>query len=148
MPTPDTPAPPWPRCAASAAIFRGGGVLLVERGKGALRGRWSLPGGHIEAGETARAAALREAREETGVDAAIGALVEVHEVLRHAEGDGGLVAHYVVVVFAGRWVAGEPVAQSDAASARFVPLEDIDALPTTDGLVDIVRRAWVLREQV
>ena len=50
----------WPRCAASAAIFRGSTVLLVQRSKGALRGLWSLPGGHIEAGETARAAAVRE----------------------------------------------------------------------------------------
>ena len=41
-------APEWPRCAASAAIFRGSMVLLVQRGKGALKGLWSLPGGHIE----------------------------------------------------------------------------------------------------
>jgi 8-oxo-dGTP diphosphatase len=51
---------PWPRCAASAAIFRAGKVLLVERGSGALKGRWSLPGGHIEPGERAAGAAARE----------------------------------------------------------------------------------------
>ena len=146
MPTIATRDPPWPRCGASAAIFRGSSVLLIERGKGALQGYWSLPGGHIEAGETARAAALREVREETGVDAAIDALVDVHDVLRHAEGDGRLIAHYVVVVFAGRWLAGEPVAGSDAAQARFVPVEHIDALATTDALPDIVRRALAIRQ--
>ena len=52
--------PEWPRPAASAAIFRDGQVLIAERGKGALRGTWSLPGGHIEPGETAMAAALQE----------------------------------------------------------------------------------------
>ena len=52
-------APQWPRAAASAAIFRGQEVLLVRRGKGGpLAGLWSLPGGHIEPGEPARAAAL------------------------------------------------------------------------------------------
>jgi ADP-ribose pyrophosphatase YjhB (NUDIX family) len=59
--------PTWPRPAASAAIFRDGLVLLVERGKGALQGTWSLPGGHVEPGERALAAALREVGDVTGV---------------------------------------------------------------------------------
>lgn len=146
MPNPATRDPRWPRCGASAAIFRGASVLMIERGKGTLQGYWSLPGGHIEAGETARAAALREVREEAGVDATIDALVDVHDVLRYGEDDGRLVAHYVVVVFRGRWLAGEPVAGSDAANARFVPLEHIDALATTDGLPDIARRAFAMRQ--
>ena len=58
---PKTPtSAPWPRCGASAAIFRGAEVLLVQRGKGALSGLWSLPGGHIEPGERTQDAALRE----------------------------------------------------------------------------------------
>ena len=67
--------------AASAAVFRGGAVLIVQRGAGALKGMWSLPGGHIEAGETARAAALREVNEETGVTAEAAGLVDVHDAL-------------------------------------------------------------------
>ena len=56
--------PEWPRPAASAIIFRGASVLIVERGKGALPGTWSLPGGHIEPGEKASEAAVRELFEE------------------------------------------------------------------------------------
>ena len=111
----------WPRCGASAAIFRGTEVLLVERGKGPLRGLWSLPGGHIEPGEAARAAALREVREETGVEAEIAGLLDIHEVLRHDDG-GRLTAHYLLVVFFGRWLGGEPAPGDDAAAARFVPV--------------------------
>ena len=83
LPTaPSVPWPqPWPRSGVSAIVFRAREVLLVERGSGALKGRWSLPGGHIEAGERARAAALREVREETGVAAEIAGLVDVHEVI-------------------------------------------------------------------
>ena len=97
----DLTRPEWPRPAASIAVFRGDAVLIVERGKGAVRGVWSLPGGHIEPGETARGAALRELAEETGVEAGLAALVDVHDVLiRSAE--GRLTAHYVLCVLAGR----------------------------------------------
>jgi 8-oxo-dGTP diphosphatase len=132
---------PWPRSGASAAIFRGRDVLLIQRGKGALRGLWSLPGGHIEPGEAARAAALREIQEETAVEAALVGLLDIHEVLRHDEG-GKLLAHYILIVFFGHWLSGEPTAASDAAAARFVPLDALDALPTTDGAPAFIRRAW------
>src|SRR5882757_3042701 len=101
--------PDWPRCGASAAVFRDGAVLLIERAKGALKGRWSLPGGHIEPGETAQAAAAREVREETGVDVDIQGLVDVHEVILRRP-DDTLLAHYLITVFRGRWRAGEPSA--------------------------------------
>jgi len=131
----------WPRCGASAAVFRGETVLLIVRAKGALKGLWSLPGGHIEPGETARAAAMREVREETGVEADIDALVDVHDViLRGAEGK--LSAHYLIAVFRGRWRMGEPCASSDASLARFVRVSDVAALRLTDGAASLIRRAW------
>jgi len=131
----------WPRPAVSIAVFRGEEVLLIERGKGALKGRWSLPGGHIEPGEPVRVAALRELEEETGVAAELLGLAEVHDVILRDAG-GALSAHYVLSVFYGRWRAGEPVAASDAAAARFVGLDVLAALPTSDGLERIVRTAW------
>jgi 8-oxo-dGTP diphosphatase len=133
--------PAWPRCGASAAIFRDGAVLLIERAKGAFKGRWSLPGGHIEPGETARAAALREVREETGVEADIRGLLDIHEVILRGP-DGPLRAHYLITVFYGRWCASEPFAGSDASAARFVPIGDIEGYPLTDGAASFIRRAW------
>jgi 8-oxo-dGTP diphosphatase len=147
--TEDGAAPPplapslWPRCGASAVVLRGDTVLLVERGGGALKGYWSLPGGHVEPGERARDAAHRETREETGVEADLAQLVDVHEVVLQREGRE-LIAHYMIAVYAGRWIAGEPVAGDDAAQARFVPIAQIDALQLTDGAARLIRRAHTL----
>lgn len=136
--------PVWPRGATSAAIFRGRELLLIERGKsGPLQGLWSLPGGRIEAGEPVRAAALREVREETGIVAELSGLLDVHEVIRH-DSAGRLTSHYLLAVFYGRWVSGEPAAGDDAVAARFVPLDAIGELHMTDRVPELARRAWKL----
>ncbi len=134
----------WPRSAASAAIFRGGEVLLIQRGKeGPFRGLWSLPGGRIEPGEPVRAAALREVREETGVTAELAGVLDIHDLIRR-DAAGEVASHYLLAVFYGRWVSGEPVAGDDATAARFVPLDAIRELHMTDGADAFVRRAAVL----
>jgi 8-oxo-dGTP diphosphatase len=130
----------WPRCGASAAVFRGDTVLMVERAKGALQGLWSLPGGHIEPGETAKAAAAREVQEETGVDVDIRGLVDLHEVVLRGT-NGGLLAHYLIAVHWGQWRAGEPIAASDAGEARFVHVGEVETYPLTDGAAALIRRA-------
>ncbi len=134
------PASHWPRPAASAAIFRDGQVLLVERGKPPRSGVWSLPGGKVEPGERAIEAARREVMEETGITAEIDGLVDVHDVIVR-DATGTLTAHYVLSVFYGRWIAGEPVAASDAAAAAFYDVGAIEGLATTPGARDIIRRA-------
>src|SRR4051794_8553109 len=130
MAEPDRKSSMWPRACASAAIFRVGSVLLVERGKGPRRGLWSLPGGHIEPGETAAAAAAREVAEETGVTAHILGLADINDVIVN-DAAGALTVHYVISVFYGPWVAGEPAGASDSHAARFVPIGEIDGLTLT-----------------
>lgn len=141
MPPEALKRPEWPRPAASAAIFRGDTVLIVERGKGALPGTWSLPGGHIEPGETARDAAAREVSEETGLVVTLDGLVDVHDAI-FRDGDGTLKAHYVLAVFRGHCTVGEPVAATDVLDARFVAIGDIDGYRMTPGAQGVIRRAY------
>jgi len=135
------PRPYWPRLGASAAIFRNGEVLLGERGKGALAGMWSLPGGHVEPGEKAAEAARREVAEETGISAEILGLVDLHEVIRREEGGNDITWHYVIAVFFGRWCKGEPVPASDCRATRFVALDNLASVPLTNGAEAVIRRA-------
>lgn len=144
---------PWPRLAASAIVFRDGKVLLGERGKGAMAGFWSLPGGHVEPGEPVAVAARREVLEETGVSARILGLVDLHEVIWPPPAKDGMrssdtqvASHYVIAVHYGIWTAGEAVAGSDCRTARFFRLDELERLPLTEGAEAIIRRGLTLLE--
>lgn len=113
----ESPIRPVP--AVGVVCLRGQDVLLIRRGRAPRLGEWSLPGGRIEAGERARDAALRELREETGIEARLLGLIDVVDGLFPESG-----AHYVLIDFVAEWAAGEPVAGDDAAEARFFPLPD------------------------
>jgi 8-oxo-dGTP diphosphatase len=137
----DRPAQPaTPSAAVGVVCLRGREVLLIRRGKPPLKGAWSLPGGRIEWGERACDAALRELREETGVEAELLGLLDVVDgVFRGA--DGALAAHYVLVDYAAVWTAGEPTAGDDAAAAVFHPLDLLDDLGLWAETVRIIRLA-------
>ncbi|MEO0983750.1 MAG: NUDIX hydrolase [Pseudomonadota bacterium] len=118
-------------------------VLLVMRGTPPRKGEWSLPGGRIEFGEPAKAAALRELREETGVEAEIAGLVDVVDAIFTSRTSGETWRHYLLVDYVARWTSGDPVAGDDAAEARFFARDEIDALgiwPETVRVIDAARR--------
>ena len=116
--------PAIPRAAASACIFRGESVLLVQRGKQPYEGAWSLPGGSIEPGERAHDAAQREVAEETGLVCTIGGFAGINEVIMR-DGNGGVSHHYLIAAFWGTACDGELKAGSDARAARFVALGEL-----------------------
>ncbi|MFA4893085.1 NUDIX hydrolase [Brevundimonas sp.] len=118
-----TRAPPSPVPAVGVVCLRGDEVLLIRRGTPPRQGEWSLPGGRIEPGERAVDAALRELREETGVEAEITGLIDVVDGVFPEAG-----RHYVLIDYAARWISGEPVAGDDAVEARFVALDEAPAM--------------------
>jgi 8-oxo-dGTP diphosphatase len=133
--------PQAPIVGVGIVCFRGEEVLLIRRGKPPRAGSWSLPGGRQKLGETVRDCALRELRQETGVEAEIGPLVDVVDSLTR-DGDGGVQYHYTLVDFRADWRAGNPCAGGDAADARwFAPadLADIELWRETRRVIDLAR---------
>ena len=120
--------------------LRGDTVLLIRRGTPPRQGEWSLPGGRIEPGERAVDAALRELREETGVEAEITGLIDVVDGLFPEAG-----RHFVLIDYAARWLSGEPVAGDDAAEARFLALDQVETLVDWSETRRIIRMAAAAR---
>jgi len=129
--------PSHPQLAVSAAIFRNGKVLLVRRARSPAKGFYSLPGGRVEFGETLHAALVREIGEETALEVAIIGLAGWREVMPAASGGG----HYLIMSFAARWIAGEPMLNDEHDDFRWLAPEGLDDLRVTDGLPEIIAAA-------
>lgn len=112
--------------------LKGDQVLLIRRGQPPRLNQWSLPGGRLEWGETLEVAALRELKEETGVEAELLGLLDVVDGVFPALPGGEITRHYVMIDYAARWTSGEPVAGDDAADAKFVTLDEAMALVEWD----------------
>jgi len=135
--------PGRPFLAASVAVFRDGKVLLAARGKPPMDRLFSLPGGMVEPGENLGEAALRELREEVGVEAELLGFVAPVEVIER-DAEGRVRVHVVIAAHAAAWVSGEPQTGPEAREITWVAERDMTALPTTPGLADVVEAAFAL----
>ena len=128
----------FPRLGASACVWKAGKVLLVQRAKAPV-GLWSLPGGQVERGETALAAAERELLEETGITARLSAFVGLYEIIRQDP-----PFHYAIACYGGFWTAGEATASSDALAARWEAPDELDSLKFAPQVREAIARAQAL----
>ena len=119
--------PQRPIATTHAVVFRGDKVLLVRRAHPPSQGRWSVPGGAVELGETLHDAVRRELREECGVE------IEVDKVINAADAIvpdemGRIRFHYVVIYLLARYVSGEAHPNSDALQVLWATREELDTL--------------------
>ncbi len=110
-----------PAAGAAAIVVRGREVLLVRRGIEPYRGCWGLPAGYQEYAESPAEAAVREVREETGLQVRLGRILDVCYTLDDPRKRANLVVYTAEVV------AGELRAADDAAEARFFPVDELPA---------------------
>jgi 8-oxo-dGTP diphosphatase len=117
--------------AVSVAARIDGKWLLVKRAHAPSKGKYAFPGGRVEADEALEAAARRELREETGLEA--GKLtVLAQEILP------GNNCFYALTVFSADAVSGALAAGDDAAAAGLFSLEEISALPMSPSTLETI----------
>ncbi|MCB1362956.1 MAG: NUDIX hydrolase [Rhodobacteraceae bacterium] len=116
----------FPRLGAIAVLVRKGHVLLAQRTKMPDAGLWGFPGGHVEPGETAMEAAVRELFEETGVRAEPLEYLTNIDVL-HRDGDGALSAHYLLAAVLCEYRGGTVQAADDVSAAAWIPCPRVHA---------------------
>lgn len=136
--------PEQPIIGVGAIVIEHGRVLLVKRAHPPIAGQWSIPGGALEIGELVREAAVREAREETGLIVEPGELLGVFDrVLRNPE--QRVQYHYVLIDFLCKRVGGELRAASDAAEVRWFTCEELPALNLADDTHEVILKGFELR---
>jgi len=129
--------PTRPQLAVSGAIFRDNKVLLVRRARSPGKGFYSFPGGRVEFGESLHAALHREVDEETGLRIEILGLAGWREVLPGA-GAGG---HYLIMSFAARWTARDPVLNDEHDDFKWLAPDGLGDLKVTGGLLEVIEAA-------
>lgn len=133
--------PDRPIVGVGAVIIDQGRVLLVKRGSPPLLGEWSLPGGMVELGETLRAAAEREALEETGLNVKADELIEVLDRIVPGK-DGAPQYHYVLIDFLCVVKGGTLSAGGDAADVVWAAEDELRKYRLEQPALEVIRKAF------
>jgi ADP-ribose pyrophosphatase len=131
--------PDAPIAAVGVVVFKDGKMLAIKRSQEPSKGKWSVPGGRVELGETVYEAARREVLEESSVE------IEVERVLDAADNivrdeKGRVKYHFVIIDLLARYVSGEVKAQSDAEECRWVTPQELLELDITPTVRDMMKR--------
>jgi ADP-ribose pyrophosphatase YjhB (NUDIX family) len=122
--------PDQPIVGIGAVIIREGTIALIKRGNEPAKGKWSIPGGHVELGETLEGAVIRETKEETGLDVENPCLIDVVSNVDLDE-NGKVKYHYVIIEYFVHVKNGTAKAASDAAELRWVPFDKVEGYNLT-----------------
>ena len=133
--------PDRPLLGVGAVIFRGDSVLLAQRGREPSYGKWSIPGGLVELGESLHDAIRREVCEEVGLDVKVGDLVAALDRVIHDD-TRKIEYHYVLLDFVCECNDGTPHPSSDVLDCVYVPLDALGEYPMTEGTEKVIRRAF------
>jgi 8-oxo-dGTP diphosphatase len=131
---------PHPQVGVGGVVVWEDRILLARRAKPPLQGRWTIPGGTVELGETLEEALVREMGEETGLEVEA---LEVLTVFDWIQREGAEVAfHHVIIDYLCRRVSGEARAASDALEVAWAPPGELARFDLTGKALEVVSRAF------
>jgi 8-oxo-dGTP diphosphatase len=133
------PDRPW--VGVGGIVFQDDKVLLVKRGKEPGFGKWSIPGGAVDVGESVKSALQREIEEETGLLVEVLDLVEIFERII-PDSQGKILYHYVLLDYWCGMKGGQLRAQSDAADAGFFPVLSLETMNLPRETAVVIRKAY------
>lgn len=147
--------PAFPIPAVGAVILAREHVLLIQRGQPPSEGKWTLPGGVVEIGESPENAIIREVREECSLDILVLGILDVVNRIVHDE-DGRVKYHYVIIDYAARCrdtsndqelpeIAVH--AATDVSDVCWVPFQELPCYDVTEGLRPIIQAAIAMQSQ-
>ena len=113
-------------------------VLLIKRGTEPGEGLWSIPGGMIELGETAREAGKREVEEEIGLKVMLDRVIDVFDRI-FLDKNGVVESHYVIMDFLGHPVGGVAKTTKEAKSYKWIKIDEADSFPTSEDIKRMIR---------
>ena len=131
--------PTAPIVGVGAVIVRNAQALLIQRGNEPNRGRWCIPGGVLELGVTLAEAAVREVREECGLEIEPQGVLSTFDMI-HRDELGRVRYHYVLIDMGARYVGGEATAGTDALGVRWAGAAELDSLDIVPRLVPVLRQ--------
>jgi ADP-ribose pyrophosphatase YjhB (NUDIX family) len=133
--------PRHPLVGVGAIILERDRVLMAQRGKQPQKGRWSLPGGLLELGETLADGVRREVREETGLEIRPLGVLEVFERIMR-DSAGAPEYHYVLIDYICRATGGTLRAGDDVCAVEWVRRRDLARLAITEGTPAVIEKAF------
>lgn len=120
-----------PRVGVGGVVMQAGALLMVERGRPPRAGQWAIPGGKLRWGERLEEAVAREVEEETGLRVEVGELIWSGQTI-------GPDWHFILLDFEAEVTGGSLVAGDDAAAAAWVPLDEVEELPLTSSMHELL----------
>ena len=138
--------PDRPVVGVGGVVISDGRALLIRRGAPPLEGRWSIPGGMLEAGETLLLGVRRELLEETGLEVKVLELIEVFERI-HFDGEGKARYHYVVLDYFCEAIGGEARAGSDVTEVAWATPDELAQYALTDTATRVILKAFEIARE-
>jgi len=133
-----------PRAAVGAVVIEEGKVLLVKRKYPPKKGKWAIPGGSVNLGESLQAAAEREIREETGLIIEAKEPIHTFDLIERGP-NGKVIFHYVVVDLRAEYISGEPHPADDVSDAGWFGPKEIKNIDSSTSTIELLRKLDFLK---